>query len=136
MRELGEVTRESSLYETEPVGFTEQPWFLNGAVELRTELAAAALMRELLGIERAMGRESNRPKGPRNIDLDLLLFDNQIVNATELTVPHPEMHERRFVLAPLAEIAPDAIHPILRKTALELLEALPAAGEVRRIDQR
>jgi 2-amino-4-hydroxy-6-hydroxymethyldihydropteridine diphosphokinase len=135
MGELGEVVRVSSWYETEPVEFTEQPWFLNGVVDLRTELAARALMQELLKIERAMGRERNRPKGPRNIDLDLLLIDNDIVNTPDLTVPHPSMHERRFVLAPLAEIAPNAKHPILHATALQLLESLPAGDEVRRVEE-
>jgi len=135
MGELGDVSRVSSWYETEPVEFTEQPWFLNGVAELRTEMTASALMQGLLKIERAMGRERNRPKGPRNIDLDLLLFDNDIVNTSELTLPHPSMHERRFVLAPLAEIAPNAIHPILQETALQLLESLPMGSEVRRVDK-
>jgi 2-amino-4-hydroxy-6-hydroxymethyldihydropteridine diphosphokinase len=88
-----------------------------------------------LKIERAMGRERNRPKGPRNIDLDLLLFDNDIVNTSDLTLPHPSMHERRFVLAPLAEIAPNVMHPILQMTALQLLESLPAGAEVRRVEE-
>lgn len=133
LSEAGTVTKISSWYETEPVEFTEQPWFLNAVVEFKTELSALELMRLLLEVERAMGRERTRPKGPRVIDLDLLLFDNESFNTPELTIPHPAMHERRFVLEPLAEIAPEAEHPILRKTALGLLKSLPVGPEVRRI---
>jgi 2-amino-4-hydroxy-6-hydroxymethyldihydropteridine diphosphokinase len=131
--EAGNVSRVSSWYETEPVEFIEQPWFLNAALKIETHATPLELMRTLLSIERAMGRERNRPKGPRNIDLDLLLYDDEIVNTPELTLPHPAMHQRRFVLAPLAEIEPQAMHPLLRKTAQELLETLPAGPEVRRV---
>jgi 2-amino-4-hydroxy-6-hydroxymethyldihydropteridine diphosphokinase len=131
--ELGEVTRVSSWYETEPVEVTEQPWFVNAAVELRTKMAPMEVLRGLLEIESAMGRERIQAKGPRNIDLDLLLLDNEMVNTSELTLPHPALHLRRFVLAPLAEIAPDAMHPTLRKPALTLLEMLPKGATVRRI---
>ena len=130
---LGDVTKISSIYETEPVGVTGQSWFLNCVVELRTNKDAPELMRALLEVERAMGRERKQVKGPRNIDLDLLLFDDTTVNTAELTVPHPAMHERRFVLEPLAEIAPGAFHPKLRKTAWKLLESIPRDYEVRRI---
>ncbi len=127
----GAAVRVSSLYETEPVEFTEQPWFLNAVVELRTELPPQELMAELLRVEKAMGRARTQPKGPRKIDLDLLLYDDETVNTAELTVPHPAMQERRFVLAPLAEIAPEAVHPTLRESAKTLLEKLPAVPEVR-----
>lgn len=136
LRKAGVVSRISSLYETEPMELREQAWFLNCVVELKTELAPTALLGRMLQIEREMGRERNLPKGPRTIDLDLLLFDNDIVTAPELTVPHPAMQDRRFVLVPLVEIAPGAVHPILRKTAFQLLETLSAGAEVRRIETK
>ena len=125
LKKLGDVTAVSSLYETEPVEFTAQPWFLNIAVELETELMPKQLLSALLKIEQSMGRRRLQPKGPRLIDVDILLFGNAVVSDTKLSIPHPAMHERRFVLVPLNEIAPQARHPVLRKTALELLEALP-----------
>lgn len=130
LRQYGAVARISSWYETEPIGVTEQPWFVNAVVELRTEFEPIALMQALLAIEHAMGRKRLQPKGPRNIDLDLLLYDDKTVNAEVLTLPHPAMHERRFVLAPLAEIAPGVVHPVLRKTALQLLQMLSSPDEV------
>lgn len=133
LRTIGAIVRVSSWYETEPVGLREQPWFLNGALELQTALAPLDLIKAMLNIERAMGRERNQLKGPRNIDLDLLLYDDEKINTPELTVPHPAMQERRFVLAPLVEIAPGAMHPVLCKTAFQLLEMLPQGPEVRRV---
>jgi 2-amino-4-hydroxy-6-hydroxymethyldihydropteridine diphosphokinase len=123
---LGEVLAVSSFYDTEPVGFVEQPRFLNGALVLRTELGAVELMRGLLGVERAMGRERVRAlaKGPRVIDLDLLLYGDWVLWAEELILPHPAMAERRFVLAPLAEIVPEWVHPVLGVTVRELLAGL------------
>jgi 2-amino-4-hydroxy-6-hydroxymethyldihydropteridine diphosphokinase len=125
--ELGEVRAVSSFYDTEPVGFLEQPRFLNGALLVETELEPVALLRELLGVERAMGRERTVAKGARVIDLDLLLYVAQggvgvVMTAEELTLPHPEMQERRFVLEPLAEIAPEWVHPVPGLTVRELLE--------------
>jgi 2-amino-4-hydroxy-6-hydroxymethyldihydropteridine diphosphokinase len=135
MRELGRVTATSSLYETEPVEFTEQPWFLNGAVTLETDLAPKELLAGLLGIERAMGRERVQPKGPRVIDLDIVFFGEQVIDEPALKIPHPAMHLRRFVLEPLAEIAPDARHPKLKKSAREMLNELPeGSAEVRRVN--
>ena len=123
---LGEVRAVSSFYDTEPVGFLEQPRFLNGALVLETELEPVELMRELLGVERAMGREREGAiaKGPRVIDLDLLLYGDVVISTEELTLPHPEMQARRFVLEPLAEIAPEWIHPVLGVTVGTMLKRL------------
>lgn len=121
---LGTVTAVSSFYETEPVEFLEQPWFLNCVVLLETDLTPKLLLSRLLEIERAMGRERLQPKGPRLIDIDILLFGEEVINQPDLTVPHPALHKRRFVLEPLAEIGPGAMHPVLRKTARELLAEL------------
>jgi 2-amino-4-hydroxy-6-hydroxymethyldihydropteridine diphosphokinase len=127
--ELGEVRRVSSFYETEPVGFVEQPRFLNGAMLLETALEPAELMRGLLAVEQAMGRVRGVVKGPRVIDLDLLLYVDPdaaavVMETGELVLPHPEMHERRFVLEPLGEIAPEWVHPSLGVTVEELLARL------------
>ena len=123
---LGEVRAVSSFHDTAPVGFTEQPNFLNAAMLLDTELEPVELMRALLAIERAMGRDraSVPAKGPRMIDLDLLLMDDVVLQTDELTLPHPAMAERRFVLEPLAEIAPAMINPGSGRTAAELLARL------------
>ena len=123
---LGEVRAVSSFFDTEPVGYLAQPRFLNGALVLETELGPVDLLRGLLGVERAMGRERDGAvaKGPRVIDLDLLLYGDVVMATEELTLPHPEMVERRFVLEPLAEIAPEMVHPVLGLTALEMLRLL------------
>ena len=118
----------SSLYETEPVEVTDQPWFLNCAVAVRTELVPREFLAGILTIEKSMGRVRTRPKGPRVIDIDILLFGAQTINTSELTVPHPAMAVRRFVLEPLAEIAPEALHPKLKNTVRELLKRLPQDG--------
>ena len=120
---LGTVRGVSSFHDTEPVGFTEQPNFLNGAMLLETKLEPVELMRALLAIERAMGRDraSVPGKGPRVIDLDLLLMDDVILQTDELTLPHPAMAERRFVLGPLAEIAPAMVDPVSGRTVWEML---------------
>jgi 2-amino-4-hydroxy-6-hydroxymethyldihydropteridine diphosphokinase len=123
---LGEVRAVSSFYDTEPVGYREQPRFLNGALVLETELGPQELMRRLLGVERAMGREREGAvaKGPRVIDLDLLLYGDWVLWAEDLILPHPRMEERRFVLEPLAEIAPEWVHPVLGVPVRELFERL------------
>ncbi len=130
---IGRVTSISSLYETEPVEVTDQAWFLNCAVALETAISPTHLMSALLRIEREMGRQRNEKKGPRSIDIDILLFGDTVVNTPDVTIPHPAMHQRRFVLEPLAEIAPDVRHPALHKTVRELLDQLPAGQVVRKI---
>lgn len=136
---VGRVLALSSFYETEPVEVPvevmDQPWFLNCAAGLETSLAPEELMAALLGIERAMGRERREKKGPRTIDLDILLFGDLIVNTPELAIPHPAMAERRFVLEPLAEIAGEVRHPGTGKTVREMLERLPEGQVVRRIER-
>ena len=125
------ITRESSLYETEPVEFLDQEWFLNSVVEAETELLPLELMTAALAVERSLGRERRIPKGPRLIDIDILLYGDSVIHTPELDIPHPRMTARRFVLVPFAEIAPDALHPALHKTILELLKETPDRSTVR-----
>jgi 2-amino-4-hydroxy-6-hydroxymethyldihydropteridine diphosphokinase len=126
----GTIVARSSLYRTEPVGFADQPPFVNAAVTLSTDLAPEALLDLLLVIEHRYGRDRSNdlPNHPRTLDLDLLLMDDLILNSSSLTLPHPALAARRFVLAPLAEIAPSLRHPTLKKNIAELLAALPAEG--------
>lgn len=131
----GEVVAVSSFYETEPVEFSHQPWFLNCAVALDTEKMPRQLLRALLALEQEMGRRRTQSKGPRNIDIDILLFGDSIVGTKGLTIPHPALAERRFVLEPLAEIAPETRHPVLGKTVEELRDALPGGQVVRKVKE-
>ena len=129
------VLRRSSLYETAPQDLLDQPWFLNAVVEVETSLFPLQLLARIRQIERDMGRRRITPKGPRNIDIDILFYGRTVIATAELEVPHPRMAQRRFVLEPLAEIAPDFRDPLTGKTANEMLAALEPQG-VRRLETR
>ena len=129
-----EVVAVSSLRETEPVGVVDQPAFLNGAAELETTLPPRALLAALLRIEQRLGRVRDGTRwAPRTIDLDLLVYAGEVVDEPGLRVPHPRLHERRFVLEPLVELAPDVRHPTLGLSAAQLLERCPDRAAVRRL---
>jgi 2-amino-4-hydroxy-6-hydroxymethyldihydropteridine diphosphokinase len=119
------ILRNSPVYETEPVEYTAQRWFLNMVAEAATELLPMQLLLRIGRVERRMGRVRTVPKGPRTIDIDILFYGRTIVRSARLEIPHPRMADRRFVLAPLADLAPDLRHPVIRRTVREMLDAAP-----------
>ena len=123
----------SSFYKAEPLGYTSQDWFVNGVIKIETDLEPADLFRSLKTIEASLGRVKTFRWGPRTIDLDILFFDETEIRTDELQIPHPLLHERQFVLVPLAEISPNLIHPALKKTVQGLLEALGEDQGVERL---
>lgn len=132
---VGPITKASTIYQTAAWGKTDQPEFLNQAVEVETELPATDVLKEILEAERIMGRKRSVKWSERLIDIDILFYGNSVVNTPELTIPHPQLPHRRFALVPLAEIAPDFIHPQLSLTIAGLLERCPDLLEVTAIDR-
>lgn len=126
------ITRVSSIYETEPRDLADQPWFLNQVIEAESDLLPRQFLSCIQKVEREMGRKRAIPKGPRIIDIDILLFGDSIVETDDLQIPHPRMLERRFVLEPLAEIAPELRFPITKKTIREMLKSV-ASQAVRKV---
>lgn len=129
------VCRVSSYYKTQPVDFLPQAWFLNCAAEAATDLMPMRLLSVCKAVERAVGRRPGVLKGPRTIDIDILFYENAIIDSSELVVPHPAMALRRFVLVPLAEIAPEARHPMTQRTMLEMLHETPDMSQVTRFNK-
>ena len=134
LAEENSVIRISSYFETEPVGYLDQPWFLNIAIELETSLSPLELLHQCQVIETSGGRVRSFPNAPRTLDLDILFFDVLVINQPELVIPHPRIQERKFVLEPLAEIAPDFVHPGLKKTIRSLFEDCPDTSVTRLIE--
>jgi len=129
----GTIVRTSPCYETEPVGFSEQPWFINQAIEMETKLTPHELLSVCQGIEAACGRVRSFPNAPRTLDLDILLYGDMAIGDDKLVIPHPRLQERRFALEPLAQIAPDLVHPVLHKSIRLLLEICPDPSRVCRL---
>ena len=134
LEESGRLKNVSALYETQPVDIPDQPWFLNCVVAIETQATPQDLLRSVLFVEAAMGRVRTHDKGPRIVDIDVLLVGDMIVDEPGLKIPHPAMQLRRFVLEPLNEIAPDVRHPITGKTIREMLAAVPPGQVVRRLE--
>ncbi|HWO87494.1 MAG TPA: 2-amino-4-hydroxy-6-hydroxymethyldihydropteridine diphosphokinase [Stellaceae bacterium] len=127
------ILTRSGWYRTEPVPRSDQPWFVNAVVSLATELGAKDLLNALQATERQFGRVRGEPNAPRILDLDILDYQGEVMDTTSLVLPHPRLHERRFVLIPIAEIAPDWRHPILELTAVQLLTQLSSEQRIQRL---
>lgn len=127
------VLAESGIYETPPWGYTDQPAFLNMAVKARTRLRPRGLLKYLKGLEAQLGREATFRYGPRVIDIDILFYDDLMWEEEDLVIPHPRLHERAFVLVPLADVGAEVVHPILKKTVRKLLAEVET-GEIRRVE--
>jgi 2-amino-4-hydroxy-6-hydroxymethyldihydropteridine diphosphokinase len=125
------MIRFSEVYETEPVDITNQPWFLNQVVELRTDLAPETLLEWVRVLETQAGRQRETPKGPRTLDVDILLYDDWILDVEELILPHPRLEQRRHILVPLVELSPEVILPNSRKTAREALQQVKDSAQVK-----
>lgn len=129
---IGKIVSESSVYETEPWGFESKDEFLNMVLCIETDLSPSGLLGRILMIESQLGRVRYETRNAsRNIDVDILMYNDEIIDGTSLQIPHPRMHDRRFVMAPLSEIAPDIIHPVLKKSMKDLLESCPDTGKFR-----
>ena len=128
------IISKSSFYQTSPIGGVEQDWFINCAIKINTSLTSDSLLFNLLNIESVMGRIRGGKWGPRLIDLDLLFYDSLISNKKKLTIPHPEIQKRNFVLMPLSDIAENLIHPVLKKTIGDLLKESTDNAAVNRLD--
>ncbi len=129
---VGLISQKSAIFETAAWGFTEQPDFLNQVIEVPTPMSAPEVLQAVLGIELEMGRIRITKLGPRNIDIDLLFYNDEVISSPNLQIPHPDLHNRRFVLVPLAELAPHLIHPVLNKSIIELLNECPDLLDVRK----
>lgn len=124
-----EVTAQSDFYKTEPIAMEDREWFVNGVISLSVRLSAYDLLKSLLKIETTLGRERRKERASRTIDLDILIFGQDIIDDNALMVPHPLMHLRRFVLIPIVQLAPDLNHPVLGETMARLLEKVPEKGQ-------